>query len=277
MLKQLREAADKNLAGVAADTLISRSKLSRLENGQGKPLLRDIRDLIRYYEIEGTPQANRLLRLLKDAQRHGWWTDFDMLLGTAGLEAYVAYEIDATVERIYTMPFLPALLQTKEYAAAIFRDMEGRSDDEVEQMVAVRLKRRAALQARDELPPLKLVAVTHESTLRQVIGSRDLMRAQLDALIEWSADPQVQLYVLPFSARPTFSMTCMWAHFEYQDVDNLEQDVVSIETHAGFLNIEDPEQVARYRRYHDALVQTSLSENDSRALIRSIKDEAHGR
>jgi hypothetical protein len=81
-LRQLREEADKNLQDVASDTLISRSKLSRLENAQGRPLLRDIRDLIRYYGIEGTPQASRLLRWIKDAQRPGWWTDFDVLLGT---------------------------------------------------------------------------------------------------------------------------------------------------------------------------------------------------
>jgi transcriptional regulator with XRE-family HTH domain len=276
VLRQLREEAGKNLNDVAEDLLISRSKLSRLENAQGKPLPRDIRDLIRYYKIEGTPTAGRLQRWVKDAQRPGWWTDFDVLLGTGGLDAHVAYEADATVERTYTLPFLPALLQTEDYAAAIFRDMEGRSDDEVRQLVEVRLIRQAALTSREDLPPLQLVAVTHESTLRQVIGSPAIMQAQLDSLVDRPADQHVRLHVLPFTARPVFSMTCMYAYFEYQDIDSLDQDVVHIETHAGFLNIEDSGQVARYRAAHEALVQASLTEDESLARIRQIRDELYG-
>ena len=46
-----------SLAEVQDETLISTSKLSRLENAEGKPRLRDVRDLIRFYGKEGTPQA----------------------------------------------------------------------------------------------------------------------------------------------------------------------------------------------------------------------------
>ena len=46
-LKRLR--GDRTLDEVAAETLISTSKLSRLENGQGVPQPRDIRDLINFY------------------------------------------------------------------------------------------------------------------------------------------------------------------------------------------------------------------------------------
>lgn len=276
VLKQLREDAGKNLYDVAEELLISRSKLSRLENAQGRPLPRDIRDLIRYYRIEGTPVASRLQRWVSAAQRPGWWTDFDVLLGTGGLEAHLAYEADATVERTYTLPFLPALLQTEDYAATIFRDMEGHSAEEVDQLVEVRLRRQEALDSREGLLPLQLVAVTHESSLRQFIGSRAIMRSQLAALIDRSAVPHVHLHVLPFSAKPVFSMTCMYAYFEYQDIDNLEQDVVHIETHGGFLNIEDHAQVSRYRAAHGALVQASLTEDASRTLILSLRDELYG-
>ena len=57
--------------------MISTSKLSRLENAQGKPPPRDIRDLIRYYGIEGTPLAGKLQRWVAAAQRPEWWTDYD--------------------------------------------------------------------------------------------------------------------------------------------------------------------------------------------------------
>ncbi len=270
-LRQLRDDSGRNLQDVAGDLLISRSKLSRLENAQGRPLLRDIRDLIQYYGIEGTPLANRLRQWVREAERTGWWADFEEVLDTEGLDARVAYETDATVERIYTLPFVPALLQTPEYAAAVFRDMEGKSDDQIDRLVEYRIKRQSALRSRLDLPPLQLVAVTHESTLRQLVGSPAVMEAQLDALAELPVDSNTHLHVLPFEAKPVFTMTCMYAYFEYQGADNFEQDLVHIETHAGFMIIDDPGRVARYRDWHDSLVGASLSEEASRDLIREIR------
>jgi len=145
-LRQLREDSGKNLNKVARDLMISTSKLSRLENAQGRPLPRDIRDLIGYYEIEGTPLAEDLRRWVTDAQSPGWWTDYDdevlsPVLGGLGLDEHLAYEVDAAVERIYTLPFVPALLQTEDYARAIFRDMEHRPEEEIDQLVEVRKRR----------------------------------------------------------------------------------------------------------------------------------------
>jgi transcriptional regulator with XRE-family HTH domain len=281
VLRQLREESGKNLSEVADDLLISTSKLSRLENAQGRPQPRDIRDLIRYYGVEDAPLGASLQRWVKAAQRQGWWTDFDdevlgSVLGGFGLDAHISYEEDATVARVYTLPFLPALLQTIEYATALFRDMEHRSGDEISQLLEVRNRRKQALISREGLEPLKLVAVTHESALRQAVGSPEIMRAQLDALVEESKAPNVSLHVLPFEATPVFTMACMYAYFEYEGA-GMEQDVVHIETHAGYWSIEDPVKVAEYRKAHDALVKASLNIADSRELIRSIRHEAGGR
>jgi transcriptional regulator with XRE-family HTH domain len=275
-VKKLREDSGKNLAEVAKGLMISTSKLSRLENAQGKPQPRDIRDIIRYFKIEDTPLADRLRRWVAAAQETGWWTDFDdeilgPVLGELGLDTHLAYEAEATVERTYTLPFLPALLVTPDYARAIYRDMERRSDDEIDDLVKLRLRRQEALRHRDGLPPLRLVAVTHESTLLQAVGSPEIRREQLDALLKWSEAENVTLHVLPFTAKPVLTMTCMYAYFEYQGDNVLEQDVVHIETHAGFWSIENPDRVAEYRKAHDALVEASLSEDESRALIRSLR------
>jgi transcriptional regulator with XRE-family HTH domain len=278
VLRQLREDSGKNLSEVADDLMISTSKLSRLENAQGRPQPRDIRDLVRYYGIEGAPLGRRLRQWADAAQRKGWWNDFDnevlgSVLGGFGLDAHISYEADATVARVYTLPFLPALLQTTEYATAIFRDMEHRSEDEIGQLLEVRDYRKRALSSREGLDPLRLVAVTHESALRQAVGSPEIMRDQLEALIEESKAPNVSLHVLPFDAKPVFTMTCMYAYFEYEGV-GMEQDVVHIETHAGYWSVEDASKVAEYRKAHDALVRASLSTADSRGLIGSIRDES---
>jgi hypothetical protein len=97
------------------------------------------------------------------------------------------------------------------------------------------------------------------------------MREQLDQLLERSAFPNVELRVLPFTARPTFSMTCMWAYFEYDESG--ESDIVHIETHAGFFSLEDAEEVSKYRAAHDALMKASLGKERSRELISSVRDD----
>jgi transcriptional regulator with XRE-family HTH domain len=287
-LKQLREESGKNLADVAGDLLISTSKLSRLENAQGKPQLRDIRDLIGYYGIEGTPQAEQLRQWVAAADRPGWWTEYDDdVLGD--VDEHLAYETEAAILRVYTLPFLPALLHTEEYARAHIQNIEPRSadyarasfsdtapwsEDNVQELVDLRMERQKVLTSRrGGLGPLKLIAVTHQSALLQAVGSPEILRDQLDALVERSKAPNVSLHVLPFSASPVFTMTCMYAYFEYQDASGLAQDVVQLETPIGFVRIDNPQRVTDYRKWHQALVEASLNEDDSRGLIRSIRDD----
>ena len=273
-LRQWRRKSGKSLSEVWEDTLISTSKLSRLENAEGKPRLRDVRDLIRFYGKEGTPQADQLERWVKAAEVPGWWTDFgdEVLQERIRLDTHLAYEADAAVERVYTLPFVPVLLQTDAYAEAGYRDMERRPEDQIGQLMDIRRMRKEGLKQRAGLDPLKLIAVTHECTLRQILGSPKVLRDQLDELLNRSHDENISLYVFPFSAKPVFTMTCMYAYFEYQDPQDLEQDLVHIETHAGFWTLDDPVRVAEYRKAYDSLVDSSLSENDSRALIQSIRD-----
>jgi transcriptional regulator with XRE-family HTH domain len=270
-LKRLREESNQNLADVSAALLISTSKLSRLENAQGTPRLRDVRDLTRHYGQEDTRLATQLERWTKAAQVPGWWTDYDEE-ALRDLDSHLAYETDAAVERVYTLPFVPALLQTDAYAEAVFREMERRPDDQVRQLMDIRRVRKEALKDRDGMDPLRLVAVTHESTLRQKVGSWEIVRDQLDELLMRSRDDNVELHVFPFSAEPVMTMTCMWAYFEYQDPDDLEQDLVHIETHAGFWDISNKEQVEQYREWHRDLVEASLGEDESRALIKDTRD-----
>ena len=214
---------------------------------------------------------------MTSAQTPGWWKDFDDDV-LEQLDAHLAYEADAAVARTYTLPFLPALLQTNEYAEAVFRDMEQRPPDKIRQLMDIRKIRQEALTSREGLPPLQLVAVTHEATLHQTVGSPGILRDQLDALLERlqpsgiPSPDNIRLHVLPFSALPVRTMTCMYAYFEYQDPEDLEQDVVNIETHAGWWSIEDPEQVAEYRKWHDGLVSVALDQDDSLTLIRSIRN-----
>lgn len=273
-IKRWREESGKSLADVYAETLISTSKLSRLENADGKPRLRDVRDLIRFFGQEGTPAAARLERWVTAAEAPGWWTDFSdtVLVDRLRLDTHLAYEAEATVERVYTLPFIPVLLQTDTYAESVYREMERRPKEQIPELIEIRRKRKEALTKREGLKPLQLVAVTHECTLRQLVGSPEIMRDQLSKLLDRSHNSNVSLHVFPFSAKPVSTMTCMYAYFEYQDPEDLEQDLVQIETQAGFLTIDNPARVFEYKEAHKNLVDAALDENKSRALIKSIRE-----
>jgi transcriptional regulator with XRE-family HTH domain len=274
VLKQLRKDAGENLSDVADALLISRSKLSRLENGQGRPMLRDIRDLLRHYGVDGTPQADRLLAWARQAQQPGWWSSYDDKV-LAGLDIQLAYEADATVERTYALPFVPDLLQTADYTAAILRDLERRPEPDVRQLLQLGERRRRVLQRRDDLPPLQLIVVMSEMALRQVVGSAQVMREQLDTLAGRAVAPGVRLHVFPFTARPVVSMTGKYVYFGYESIDAVRRDVVLIETHDGLLTIDDPDRVTRYRAAHNALVAASLTEGQTRDFIRSVSAELY--
>lgn len=263
-LRRLREDSGRTLEDVADELLISTSKLSRLENGQGSPQLRDVRDLIRLYGIEDSPLANRLTRWVGSARKQGWWADYASAMDR-GLDGYVAYETEASIARVYTIPVLPVLLQTEDYARAQYRAMETwRPAEEIEKLVRLRMQRQEALDAEDSL---RLIAVSHESALRQWVGTRETMQAQLAHLLDRSSQANIEFRVLPFTAQPQFTSSCMYAYFEFPD--DLDRDVVHIETHAGFRHLETAEQVHAYRRHHDNLMNSSLSVEQSRAMIRS--------
>lgn len=275
-LRQLRTDAGENLSDVADALLISRSKLSRLENAQGKPMLRDIRDLVRHYGIDGSAQADRLLAWARQAQQPGWWSGYDDDILT-GLDTQLAYESDAAIKRTYALPLVPDLLQTADYTAAILRDLEHRPERQIQQLVQLQERRQQVLHARDGLPPLRLIVVMSEMALRQMVGSGQIMREQLAALAARPSAPGVHVHVLPFTARPTFSMTARYFYFGYPEVNGARRDVVQIDTHGGFLTIEDPDQVARYRAAHAALVAASLTESQTREFVNSVNAELYGR
>ena len=46
-------------------------------------------------------------------------------------------------------------------------------------------------------------------------------------------------------------MTCMYAYFEYSD--DQDEDVVQIETHAGFWTLDNPVWVSEYKKAHEKL------------------------
>ncbi|HZB30577.1 MAG TPA: helix-turn-helix transcriptional regulator [Streptosporangiaceae bacterium] len=98
---------------------------------------------------------------------------------------YPDLEAEATTIRTFALALIPGLLQTEDYARAVFSF--GQPPEKIDQLLAARMKRQEVL-VRSE-PPL-LWVVLDEFVLHRRIGGLEIMRAQLDHLLEGRAAPQ---------------------------------------------------------------------------------------
>src|SRR4029450_5090535 len=102
---------------------------------------------------------------------------------------YVDLESAAVMIRSYEAQFVPGLLQTEEYMRAVIQGaLLDDTPDVAEQRVQLRLTRQTLLD-REGAP--RLWAVVDEAALRRPVGSREVMRTQLERLIEAAELPNV--------------------------------------------------------------------------------------
>ncbi|MEU6716849.1 helix-turn-helix transcriptional regulator [Nonomuraea sp. NPDC046802] len=111
-----------------------------------------------------------------------------------------AIEEAATVIRTYELALIPGLLQTADYARAIFQGEPAAIPEEVDKSVKVRLQRQAIL-SRPNPPATSFIL--DESALRREIGGREVMRAQLGYLLDMMARPCITVRIVPLSSGST--------------------------------------------------------------------------
>ena len=89
---------------------------------------------------------------------------------------------------------VPGLLQTEEYARAIFEATPANAL-KVDDLVSTRMARQAAALERD--PPVTISTVMAEGALS--MGAREIMKPLLGHLVDLGHRPNIQLRVLPSS------------------------------------------------------------------------------
>lgn len=115
---------------------------------------------------------------------------------------YIQLERCANKILDYSTLFVMGMLQTKEYARAVFRSGTRKETAEVvEAKVLARIRRHELLERDTPAPPL-LWVVLHEACLRVNVGGPDVMRRQLEHLVREAESPQVTIQLLPFGVGP---------------------------------------------------------------------------
>lgn len=111
------------------------------------------------------------------------------------VRALAKMEAQAVELQLYDPLNIHGLLQTPEYARGLLlMRRPAYTQDELERMVAGRLARQNIFQ-RDPAPELSFVL--EEWTLRRPLGGRNLLRPQLERLLEVSQMRNVELQVMP--------------------------------------------------------------------------------
>ncbi|THA32575.1 XRE family transcriptional regulator [Streptomyces sp. A1277] len=104
-------------------------------------------------------------------------------------------EANAVEMGAYDTDVINGLLQTEEYARALYRERRpAYAEDQFERLVAARMARQSVL---DRRPVPLLTFVQEETTLRRPIGGRAVLRRQLERLLELGALRHVEIQIMP--------------------------------------------------------------------------------
>jgi hypothetical protein len=196
-LRRLREGKGISREDAGWEIRASGSKISRMELGRVSFKERDVADLLSMYGVAAAQERDALLGLARQANNPGWWHHFGDILPN-WFQSYLGLEAAASLIRTYEIQFVPGLLQTPEYArAVILLGHSGAIAAEIDRRVELRNQRQSILNRPN---PPQLWAVIDEAVLRRPIGGVEVMRKQIEALIEASRLSNVRLQIIPFNA-----------------------------------------------------------------------------
>jgi transcriptional regulator with XRE-family HTH domain len=259
-LRRLREQAGLTIDRVAQELECSPSKVSRIETGQVSATPRDVRDMLGLYRVDDA-RIEAMVQVAREARQRGWWQKFVDV--PDGVPAYVGLEVAATSIDVYMSLIVPALLQTADYARAVIGavrpDLPAR---EIDRRVELRIRRQALL---DQGDPPALRVLLDDTVLRRPVGGAVVMAAQRRRLLEDAARRAVTIQMLVTEAGAHAGMDGPFTIFGFPAA--AERDVVALDSAADALYLEEPEDVARYRRVFELLLPAALPPEASAELI----------
>jgi len=268
-LHRFREAAGISPDRAGYEIRASRSKISRMENGRVGFKERDVADLLDLYGVTDDETRAVLMTLARQANAPGWWSKYGGDIMSDWFEEYLGLEAAASIIRAFELQFVHGLFQTEAYARAVtLLGNTAAPVEEVDRRVSLRLKRQDLL-AGPRSP--QVWAVLDEGALRRPVGGRQVMRGQLNRLIEVVDQRQVTIQVVPFDrgghAAAGGSFTVL--RFEDDDVP----DVVYIEQLTSALYLDKREDVDHYLEVMNHLSTEALTPAQTKQFLAAIVKE----
>jgi transcriptional regulator with XRE-family HTH domain len=240
------------------------SKVSKLEHGTRPPSQQDIRAwCIHCGAPEQAPDLIATARAV-DAMYVEWRRKM-----RSGLkhfqDSYQPLYEQTSLFRVYQTMFLPDLLATAGYTAAVLRAWAGLMSlpADTDAAVAARMQRQNLLHGGNR----RFEIILEEQVLRTRAADADVMAGQLDRLLAIATMPAVSLGIIPAGGRRTVMMqSCFWIFDDSQ---------AQVETPSALLSITQPAEIAIYAQLFEQLQRSALHGRGARQLIgRAARDLA---
>ncbi|MFF3275692.1 DUF5753 domain-containing protein [Streptomyces chrestomyceticus] len=185
---------------------------------------------------------------------------------TRRIAEYMDLEKTAVGLYWYEPLYIPGLLQTEEYVCELLnRGLPPLSDETVEERIAFRLQRRELLNGADAL----YAFVIYEAALRAVVGGAEVMKRQLDRLLEVQRLRNVCVQILPVDRAPYCALAG-----PVVVIETAEHETYAYMTGQGTSVLQsDPSDVSRQRRAFGVVRGQALSVQDSDEFIRQVAKE----
>jgi transcriptional regulator with XRE-family HTH domain len=267
-LRNLREGRGISREDAGYTIRASGSKISRMELGRVSFKERDITDLLTLYGVEDPAERAELVDLARQANSPSWWHKYGDVLPD-WFQVYVGLEEAASLIRVYEVQFVPGLLQTPDYARAVVHlGQRSATQEEIEHRVSLRQDRQRVLGRRD---PPRLWVVIDEAALRRPIGGAEVMRGQLERLIEASKEPNVTIQVMPFRLGGHAAEAGAFTLMRFPGLDL--PDVVYTEQLTTAVYLDKREDVERYTEVIERLSVESEPPEQTIGILNRILEE----
>jgi transcriptional regulator with XRE-family HTH domain len=267
-LHDLREDAGLSFEDAARALDVTHATIRRMEKAEVGLKLPYVEKLLRTYGVTDAIEIEDFVSLAREANRRGWWHRFRDVL-PEWFSAFVSLEGSANLIRAYEPHYMPGLLQTEQYTQAVLRaGMPHAPDSEIERLVALRTERQAVLLKPDA--PL-LWVVIDETVLRRPIGGPNVMRRQVDRLIEATAMPNVRLQVMPFAYGPHPAMYGPFHIFRFP-IPELP-DIAYTESLVGGVYLDQRDDVSAFLEALDRMCAQAAPADTTESYLGGIRKE----
>ncbi|MET8770669.1 helix-turn-helix transcriptional regulator [Streptomyces sp. NPDC004658] len=265
-LRRLREAAGLKATEAAALLGTNSVQMSQIESGIAGVSEQRVRRLAANYACADDALIDALAAMATDRTR-GWWEEYRGVL-PAAYQDLAELDHHARFRKDVAVIHVPGLLQTEEYARALFAYMNPEFPaGEVALRVEHRMRRRVVIDGPDPIP---YQTVIHEAALRIRVAGRAASRAQLDRVLEVSEADHVTVQVVPFALDDFAGAGSAMVHLG-GPVPRL--DTVVRDAPHGTAFIDSEAQLEHFRRLFRRVREQALSPERSRDLIHQLAKE----
>ncbi|MGW5198191.1 helix-turn-helix domain-containing protein [Streptomyces spiralis] len=266
-LRQLREQAGVSFEDAARAIEVTPLTVRRIEKAEVGLRIPYVRELLRAYGVPAA-EIDDFAAMAREANKPGWWYKFRDVL-PEWFKAYVSLESEASVIRLYEPHYVPGLLQTPEYATALLRvGFPNESKEGLARRVDLRVRRQDLL-AKPDAPVLW--AILDETVLRRPVGGAEVMRSQLDRIVEALDLPKVRIQIMRFSVGAHPGAYGPFHHFRFGFSEL--PDVVYTENLAGSVYYDRPEDVVAYLEVLDRMSVQAEPVDRTREILAELRKE----